>query len=104
MVSIRPFLSRQIEASEDDLIGNLRVIRKVARSATLEWDHLNQNTSISVYKVYYEHLDWWACADRRSETRPIKERGGVIVVNSSTQHIKIFPLKLRNNLFDTPCM
>ena len=92
MVRMRPVCSQQIEANEDDLMGNLRVARKFAKSATLEWDHLNQNTSISVYKVYYEHLDWWACADRRSETRPIKERGGVIVVNNSTHHVKIYPL------------
>ena len=92
MVRMRPVCSQQIETNEDDLIKNLRVARKVAKSATLEWDHLNQNTSISVYKVYYEHLDWWACADRRSETRPIKERSGVIVVNNLTQHVKIYPL------------
>ena len=92
LVYIRPIFTKGIEVDEDDLIGNLRVSRKVAKSATLEWDVLNQNSSISVYKVYYEHLDWWACADRRSETRPMKERGGVIVVNNSTQHVKIFPL------------
>ena len=92
MVCIKPIFTKGIEVDEDELIGNLRLARKLAKSATLEWDLINQNASISVYKVYYEHLDWWACADRRSETRPIKERGGEIVVSNSTQHVKIFPL------------
>ena len=92
MVCIRAIFTNGIEVDEDELIVNLRLARKLAKSATLEWNLLNQNATISVYKVYYEHLDWWACTDRKSETRPIKERGGVIVLNNSTQHVKIFPL------------
>ena len=72
-------------------IENLKIKRKVAQSLTIEWD-TNCTKTIKSYKVYYEHNDWWACPDKKSETRNIKEKSGLIVVNNETNTVTITPL------------
>ena len=73
-------------------VQNLALKRKLATSLSLTWEMSCSNLSISAYKVYYEHQDWLACPDKKMESRNVREKSGLFVVDNETYTVVLNPL------------
>ena len=73
-------------------LQNLALKRKLPTTLTLTWEMSCSNVSIRAYKIYYEHQDWLACPDKKMDTRNVRQKSGLFVVNNDTNVVVLSPL------------
>ena len=68
---------------------NIKVKEKYATTLTLTWEFSCSNISINAYKIYYQHEDWLACPDKKSDTRNTIQKSGLFVVTNETNTVML---------------